>query len=83
METHNLRSHLNAHLRIKIGKRLVKKEHTRIAHYRTAQRDSLTLPTRKSLGQTLEIRRQPKRLGSGGGTALNLILGNFTKLQRK
>ena len=65
MQTDYLRAHLHAHFRIKIGKRLVKKKYCRLADYRPPERYSLALSAGKRLWQTLEVGRQPQRLGRG------------------
>ncbi len=55
MELRQLEAHLHAQFRVEVGQRLVEQENLGLAHQRAADRDPLTLATRKLGRTTIEI----------------------------
>ena len=83
VKTDDLRTHLDAHLRVQIGQRLVEEEDRGLTDDRAAERDALTLSARQRLGKPLQVVRQPQRVRGRGHTAVDFRLGELAELERE
>ena len=77
----NFRSHLRAELCVEVGQRLVEKEDLGLADDGTAERDTLALTTRKSLGLTRKVIGDAEDLCRGLDLFVDDFLGHLAELE--
>ena len=80
MELGDLRPHLHTELGVKVGKRLVQKEHVRLTHDRAAERNPLPLTTGKRLGLSCKEVGDAKDRRGVFHPLFDLLRVNFTEL---
>ena len=83
MKLGDLGSHLCTQLSVQVGKRFVKQEDLRITDNSTAQGNTLSLTTGKSLRLSVQQVRDVEDSGSLFHTTLDLILRGLAQLQAK
>ena len=81
MQLGDLSTHLNTELGIEVGQRFVHQEDLRLTNNSTAQSNTLTLTTGKSLRLTVEQLLDRKDLGRLTNAGINLLLGFLAQLQ--
>ena len=78
MEFADLRTHLDAHLRVKIGKRFVEQEHFRLAHDSASHRDTLPLTAGKRFRLAVEEAFDTQNLSRRSHTLVDIRFRKFS-----
>ena len=77
----DLDAQLGAQLRVKVGQRLVKQKHRRLAHQSAADGDALALAARERGGPAVEQRAQAQHVGGGADPLLDFGARHVRDLQ--
>ena len=81
LDAPDLRTHLDAKLRVEVRERLVHQEDLRLTHDRATHRDALTLAARKLLRAPVEILSQAEQLRRPRDAFLDDVLGRLAQPQ--
>ena len=81
LDPSDLRTHLDAKLRVEVGQRLVHEKRLRLAHDCPAHRHALALAAGQSAGALAEDILEPENLGSALHAAVDLRLVELPELQ--